>query len=121
MEENVEHLQQVFWVLRWNQLFVKKEKHSFTQSEVNLLNHIVWEDTIKMDSAKIQTIIIGKQPSTKASTWTAFLPRAGNYYWKHIKGYLEIASSFTDMLKKIVWWDRRPENSIVTFILLAFF
>ena len=41
LEEHVGHLRQVFWVLRENQLYVKKEKCSFAQHEIPFLGHIV--------------------------------------------------------------------------------
>ncbi|KAK8586224.1 hypothetical protein V6N13_130745 [Hibiscus sabdariffa] len=41
LEEHVEHLRQVFQVLRENELFVKREKCSFAQKEVPFLSHII--------------------------------------------------------------------------------
>ncbi|CAL9002408.1 unnamed protein product, partial [Prunus brigantina] len=39
LEEHLEHLQKVFQVLRENQLYVKREKCSFVQEEVEFLGH----------------------------------------------------------------------------------
>ncbi|KAK8584246.1 hypothetical protein V6N12_068492 [Hibiscus sabdariffa] len=50
--EHVEHLRQVFEVLRQNKLYVKKEKCLFSQKEVPFLDHIVGGGKIRMDGAK---------------------------------------------------------------------
>ncbi|OMO77547.1 reverse transcriptase [Corchorus capsularis] len=52
LEEHVEHLKQVFEVLRAHELYVKKEKCSFAQHEVPFLGHIVGGGHIRMDPSK---------------------------------------------------------------------
>ncbi|GKV19476.1 hypothetical protein SLEP1_g29735 [Rubroshorea leprosula] len=52
LEEHVQHLRQVFQVLRENELYVKPEKCSFAQQEVMFLGHWVGHGKISMDSAK---------------------------------------------------------------------
>ncbi|GKV49230.1 hypothetical protein SLEP1_g55993 [Rubroshorea leprosula] len=52
LEEHVQHLRQVFQVLRENELYVKQEKCFFAQQEVMFLGHRVGHGKISMDSAK---------------------------------------------------------------------
>ena len=46
-------MRQVFQVLKENELYVKREKCSFTQHEVPFLGHIVSDGKVKMDRGKI--------------------------------------------------------------------
>uniref|UniRef100_A0A1S4CA12 RNA-directed DNA polymerase homolog n=1 Tax=Nicotiana tabacum TaxID=4097 RepID=A0A1S4CA12_TOBAC len=52
MEEHLEHLRKVFQILRENDLFVKREKCSFAQSQVQFLGHTISQGQIRMDSNK---------------------------------------------------------------------
>ncbi|KAE8719061.1 cytochrome P450 78A7-like [Hibiscus syriacus] len=63
LEEHVEHLRQVFLVLRDNELYVKEEKCSFSQTEVPFLGHIVGGGKIWMDRDKIRAIEEWKVPT----------------------------------------------------------
>ena len=57
LEEHVEHLKSVLKVLRENELYVKREKCSFTKLEVNFLGHKIKEGRLMMDRAKIRAIV----------------------------------------------------------------
>ena len=106
LEEHVEHLRQVFRVLRENQLYVKKEKCSFAQREIPFLSHIVGSGQIRMDGSKVRAIDEW-EPPTKVTELRSFLGLV-NYYRRFIKGYSNITSPLTDMLKKgRVWEDRK--------------
>lgn len=56
LEEHIEHFATVFYVLRENQLFVKREKCSFAQDEVPFLGHWIGRARIWMDESKVQAI-----------------------------------------------------------------
>ncbi|GJW45437.1 reverse transcriptase [Tanacetum coccineum] len=56
LEEHVLHLKQVFQVLRDNELYVKLEKCSFTEDEVEFLGHKIKDGGLMMDGAKIKAI-----------------------------------------------------------------
>lgn len=43
LEEYVEHLKNVFKILKQNELYVKKEKCSFAKEEVSFLRHQGWQ------------------------------------------------------------------------------
>ncbi|KAE8657632.1 hypothetical protein F3Y22_tig00116984pilonHSYRG00043 [Hibiscus syriacus] len=69
LDEHVEHLKQVFLVLRDNELYVKEEKCSFAQTEVPSLGHIVGGGKIWMDQDKIRAIEEWKLPTKKDKRW----------------------------------------------------
>ena len=103
LEEHIEHLRQVFEVLRQNELFVKREKCSFAQKEVPFLGHIIGGGVIRMDRDKIRAIEEWKPP-TKVTELRSLLGLA-NYYRRFVEGYSKIASPLTDLLKKGKTWD----------------
>ncbi|GJV01078.1 putative nucleotidyltransferase, ribonuclease H [Tanacetum coccineum] len=56
LEEHILHLKHVFQVLRDNELYVKLEKCSFAQDEVEFLGHKIKDGGLMMDGAKIKAI-----------------------------------------------------------------
>ncbi|GKA65587.1 putative nucleotidyltransferase, ribonuclease H [Tanacetum coccineum] len=56
LEKHVLHLKQVFQVIRDNELYVKLEKCSFVQDEVEFLGHKIKDGGLMMDGAKIKAI-----------------------------------------------------------------
>ncbi|GJX43068.1 putative nucleotidyltransferase, ribonuclease H [Tanacetum coccineum] len=102
LEEHVLHLKQVFQVLRDNELYVKLEKCSFAQDEVEFLGHKIKDGGLMMDGAKIKAIQ-DWEPPTKVTELRSFLGLV-NYYRRFIMGYSAIASPLTDLLKKNKAW-----------------
>lgn len=102
MEEHVAHLKQVFQVLRENELYVKLEKCSFAQEEVEFLGHKIKDGKLLMDGAKIKAIQEWETP-TKVTELRSFLGLV-NYYRRFIKGYSAKAAPLTDLLKKNKAW-----------------
>ncbi|XP_039163085.1 uncharacterized protein LOC120290759 [Eucalyptus grandis] len=98
LEEHVEHLRQVFQVLRENELYVKREKCAFAQKEVPFLGHIVRGERVRMDKAKIQSIVEW-EPPTKVSGLRSFLGLT-NYYRRFSRSYSIITVPLTNLLKK---------------------
>nr|GEY05927.1 uncharacterized protein [Tanacetum cinerariifolium] len=107
LKEHVLHLKQVFQVLRDNELYVKLEKCSFAQNEVEFLGHKIKYGGLMMDGAKIKAIQDWEQP-TKVTELRSFLGLV-NYYGRFIMGYSTIASSLMDLLKKNKAWIRDEE------------
>ncbi|KAL1194880.1 RNA-directed DNA polymerase-like protein [Cardamine amara subsp. amara] len=66
MEKHVGHLQTVFWILRENKLYVKREKCTFAIAEVQFLGHIIGRGKLKIENAKISAITDWEAP-TKVS------------------------------------------------------
>ena len=56
LEEHVDHLKEVFRLLRQNELCVKREKCSFVPGEVRFLGHCIKDDKLMMDESKIKAI-----------------------------------------------------------------
>ncbi|KAG9450478.1 hypothetical protein H6P81_010443 [Aristolochia fimbriata] len=102
MQEHVQHLQQVFEVLRENSLYVKKEKCSFGLTEVSFLGHWIGGGKLWMDKAKIQAIADWIEP-TKVADLRSFLGLV-NYYRRFIKSFSAKAAPLTDLLKKNEKW-----------------
>ena len=53
LEDHLEHLEKMFDILRQNQLYVKKEKCEFAQTEIKFLGHLISMSRIRMDGAKV--------------------------------------------------------------------
>ncbi|CAM8951311.1 unnamed protein product [Rhodiola kirilowii] len=102
LEEHLQHLREVFRVLRENDLYVKKEKCSFAQLEVLFLGHKISKGQLMMEDCKIQAIQNWKPP-TKVPEMRSFLGLV-NYYRRFIKGYSARAAPLTDLLKKAKAW-----------------
>ncbi|GKU97925.1 hypothetical protein SLEP1_g10998 [Rubroshorea leprosula] len=98
LEEHVQHLRQVFQVLRENELYVKLEKYLFAQQDVMFLGHRVGHGKILMASAKVHAIQEWEPPSSVPEL-RSFLGLI-NYYRPFIQGYSARATPLTDLLKK---------------------
>ncbi|XP_039165520.1 uncharacterized protein LOC120291836 [Eucalyptus grandis] len=103
LEEHVKHLRQVFQVLRENELYVKREKCAFAQEKVSFLGHIVGCGQVRMDKAKIQSIIEWELP-TEVLALRSFLGLT-NFYRRFIRSYSSITVPLTDLLKKENVWE----------------
>nr|GEY30013.1 hypothetical protein CTI12_AA187700 [Tanacetum cinerariifolium] len=89
-------------VLAYNELYMKLEKCSFTQDEVEFLGHKIKDGGLMMDDAKIKAIQ-DWEPPTKVTELRSFIGLV-NYYERFIMGYSAIASYLTDLLKKNKAW-----------------
>ncbi|XP_039048982.1 uncharacterized protein LOC120189924 [Hibiscus syriacus] len=102
MEEYEEHLRLVLMRLRENQLFVKKEKCAFAQTQVQFLGHIIEKEHICMDKEKVKAIQEWLTPKN-VSELRSFLGLA-NYYRRFMEGYSRRVKLLTDLLKKGYEW-----------------
>ncbi|KAL9830768.1 putative nucleotidyltransferase, Ribonuclease H [Arabidopsis thaliana] len=64
MEEHVQHLQQVFEVMRSNKLFAKLSKCAFAVSKVEYLGHFISGKGIETDPTKIKAVLEWPKPTT---------------------------------------------------------
>ena len=55
-DEHVEHLREVFRVLRENKLYANLKKCDFMQDSLLFLGYVVSSDGIKVDEAKVKAI-----------------------------------------------------------------
>ncbi|PKI46456.1 hypothetical protein CRG98_033154 [Punica granatum] len=109
-KDHVEHLRQVFEVLRENSLYVKREKCAFAKREVHFHGHIVGGGRVQMDPSKVALIMEWESP-TKVTELCSFLGLA-NYCRRFIKGYSSITVPLTDLLKKARAWEWTDECQV---------
>ena len=97
-EEHVHHLTVALEILRENQLFAKFSKCEFWLDQVAFLGHVISGRGIEVDPSKIDTVLSWKRP-TNTTGIRSFLGFAG-YYRRFIKGFSQITSPLTKLLKK---------------------
>jgi hypothetical protein len=91
LKEHLPHLRTVFERLRENEFFVKLEKFSFAQHEIEFLGHWIGGGTQRMDKEKVRAITEWQAP-TKVKELQSFFGLA-NYYHSFIRGYSKKSSS----------------------------
>ena len=89
----------------------KLSKCDFWLKEVSFLGHIMSVEDIRVEPAKIETIVSWKLPRNVIEV-RSFLGLAG-YYRRFVKGFSVIASTFTKLLRKWVKfeWDDKCQSS----------
>ena len=78
LEKHAHHLRQVLQVLQVNDLFLKIEKFSFAQQEVEFISHKIAGGKLMMENARVKAILEW-EPTTKVSELRSF-PGLVNYY-----------------------------------------
>ncbi|KAJ9566564.1 hypothetical protein OSB04_002530 [Centaurea solstitialis] len=107
-EEHVEHLREVLEVLRKERLYAKFSKCDFWLQEVQFLGHLVNREGIKVDPAKIETVMNWETPKTPTEI-RSFLGLAG-YYRRFIQDFSKIAVPLTRLTRKnepFVWGEEQ--------------
>jgi hypothetical protein len=106
LEEHTTHLKTVLQILALHQLYTKMNKCVFATSEVEYLGHIISGEGVKTDPKKIAAMVDWPIPKSLKAL-RDFLGLTG-YYRKFIKGYGQIASPLTSLLKKdaFLWSDK---------------
>ncbi|CAL8152375.1 unnamed protein product [Prunus armeniaca] len=111
--DHLAHLQEVFELLRANQLQVKMSKCSFGQRSVDYLGHTISATGVGVDRKKIQCIETWPKPATIKGL-RGFLSLAG-YYRKFVKDFGLISKPLTDMLRKDGFvWSTKAEKAFET-------
>jgi hypothetical protein len=98
LKEHLEPLKVVLKVLQDNQSFAKMSKCTFGCQEVSYLSHLISQEGVKADSAKIASMFSWPIPAN-IKALRGFLGLTG-YYRKFMKGYGGIAAPLTTLLKK---------------------
>ena len=111
LEEHKAHIAKVLQRLREAGLYAKAEKCEFHTTEVEFLGFVVAPDGIKMDKAKVETVLNWPTPKTLHDV-RAFLGFA-NFYRRFIRNYSSIAHPLTQLTRKglIFDWKDKEEKS----------
>jgi len=102
-EEHVEHVNKVLARLREAGLQVDIDKSEFHVTETKFLGLIISVDGIKMDPAKIQTIVEWEEPKTLKQV-QAFLGFC-NFYRRFIRNFAKIAKPLVRLTRKDMLFD----------------
>ncbi|KAJ9556063.1 hypothetical protein OSB04_010677 [Centaurea solstitialis] len=109
-EEHVQHLRLILELLKAEKLYAKFLKCEFWIREVHFLGHVVNEEGIHVDPAKIEVIKKWEAPKTPTEI-RQFLGLAG-YYRRFIANFSKIAQPLTTLTrkdKKFVWGEKQEE------------
>jgi hypothetical protein len=96
--EHLLHVRLVLAKLLESKLFIKRTKCEFGQREIAYLSHVISGTGVAMDRRKVQAVLDWPPPRF-VKVVRAFLGLAG-YYWRFIKGYGDIATPLTALLRK---------------------
>eukprot|EP00253_Pinus_taeda_P026665 PITA_26665 len=102
MEDHKKHLAMVFKALRENQLFLKKSKCVFAQTEISFLGHIVGQGYIRMEPSRVKAIEDWVEPKN-VHDMRVFLGMT-NYQRRFVEGYSKVTAALTDLLIKDKKW-----------------
>ena len=105
-EEHIEHVRKVMEVLRHNRFYVKAKKCTFMKEELLYLGHIIGEDGIRPDPAKVAAIKEWAIPKDKHQL-RSFLG-FGNYFRKFIQGYSKLVAPLTRLTGDKVSFEWTP-------------
>lgn len=97
-EEHEQHLRIVLQILREANLYAKPSKCKFNQREVKFLGHIVGQQGIRPDPAKVDAVRCWPKPDSIKAV-QQFLGLT-NYFRKFIKDHATLASPLMSLTKK---------------------
>ena len=109
-QEHEKHLREVLEVLKKEKLYAKFSKCEFWIQEVQFLGHVVNQEGIMIDPAKIEAVMKWEQPKSPTEI-RSFLGLAG-YYRRFIQGFSSIATPLTALTHKgatYAWNEKHKE------------
>ena len=102
------HVHHILDILEKHNLYLKPEKCSFEQEEIDYLGVIVGRDKLKMDPLKLSGVADWPVPKNPADVHS-FLGFTG-YYHYFVPNYSKVARPLLDLTKKsIVWHWGKPQ------------
>jgi hypothetical protein len=102
LQDHVQHLKQVFTVLRHHQFYLKRKKCVFAQAELQYLGHIISKEGVATDPCKTEAMVRWLVP-TSVTELRGFLGLTG-YYRKFVRHYGTLAKPLTILLQGKKAW-----------------
>ena len=111
LEEHERHLRIVLNILKDKRLYAKLSKCEFWLTEVKFLGHVISQEGVAVDSAKVEAVLRWNRPRTVTEV-RSFLGLAG-YYRRFIQNFSRIALPLTKLTRKNqpFSWDEKCEAS----------
>ena len=98
IEQHRRYVHKIFDILAENDLYVKPEKCTFEQEEIEYLGVIVGRGQLRMDPKKLHTVLNYPTPQNVTDI-RAFLGFT-RYYWYFVKNYLAIVRPLLALTRK---------------------
>jgi hypothetical protein len=113
-EEHLQHLRQVFQLLARDQWHIKLSKCKFGQTSIAYLGHVISENGVATDPAKIAAVVSWPTPSN-IKELRSFLGFAG-FYRRFVQHFAIIAKPLTALLKKhsLFQWTSIHDTAFMT-------
>ena len=100
--EHRSHIRSVLQALRQHKLYAKLSKCEFFEPELKFLGHIVGQDGIKVDPAKVQ--VLATWPPLKSPADVRSFLGLANYFRKYIRGYSATVAPLIALTKDRAEW-----------------
>jgi len=114
-DEHLQHLQQVFNLLKEAQLKINPEKCHFCTNKIQFLGHVISGQGIQPDPAKIEKIINLNAPFNVKQLRTVL--GLFSYYRRFVKNYSKLVAPLNDLLKKDVPYNWTKQHQEIFEIL----
>lgn len=113
MKEHYKNLEEVFQVMRENQLFAKMSKCAFAKSQIDYLANAISSAGVAVDPTKVQDVL--DWPFLRTIKQLRGFLGLTAYYRKFIKGYGTIAKPLTTLLQKGKFgWNQEAQQAFTT-------